>query len=156
MNVNHEVKHIADIWVRQQLIQEQKVFSAKLLPSNTIEQILFSNWQRAFSDTAICLIINSVTEVLSRRASLISKPDKGSTLAGRTVSWDLSLVDGSGLATETGVVDKFDAPAWDMWIGYDRDSTTCRVYSWVPDILVESMDHAIRLSITHALSWLPE
>ena len=104
-----------------------------------------------------------VATVVSRRAAAL-RSDAAAVVRGRVLvcEYDVTLFEGATQLASAGLVDLWDLPAWDLWIGLlpsvslqlgGKDRCEPLV-SWVPDLLVPRADAAIEASSTEVFSWL--
>lgn len=80
----------------------------------------------------------------------------GGPVRGRVVAYMPELTDLIGLAEETEIVDWQDAPAPELWIGWqDRGGGLewNRVLAWIPIELCERAEHATKLTPIACLEW---
>jgi len=103
----------------------------------------------------------SCTHVVSLRHELLSRVQTAEMTQpdGRWIVFIPGWVDFSELATDPGFVDRVDCPAWDLWVAWYGDfrsnsEITGLLLSWVPRLLFDHFDLAVRSSPTGALIWL--
>jgi hypothetical protein len=132
---------------------ESGLFSAALKPAETLDDLLSrlpSEWDASPANP----IRRLVREVCDRRRMLLTaRGVPAHADCNRVLLFVPQLADFCGLAEETGIVDRADAPAWDLWIGTATHDREFCVVSYVPEKWHDAADRAIGLSVTSALRW---
>lgn len=75
---------------------------------------------------------------------------------------DASLFDGMSQDETQGIVDLFDRPASQFWLGYYPASKVweenplpyCALISWIPDELIEVVSRGIDVNATNCFDWI--
>lgn len=115
-------------------------------------------WKALEADPA-----GTVASVVTRRADALGN-DVANTVRGRVLicEYDVTLFEGATQAASEGLVDLWDVPAWDLWIGLlpaeslrlGGKNRPDPLVSWIPDALVMRADAAVESSSTEVFSWL--
>jgi hypothetical protein len=147
-----------NLWVARLAARGRKVFSEDLRPPSSIEIILDDAWPNFDTSDVHGRLCATVEYVVRRRSDLlVGDPEELRTpVAGRCIAVNTVFVDAIGLAMETGLVDRFDVPAWDFWISASVEQGACLIYSWIPPSYVDEMQRSVDLCPSAALQWVED
>jgi hypothetical protein len=154
---------LAAAWVSHQPIADwrsQAFRSAQLLPQGNYEATFAPQFVRPSVAAAF------VDAVIKNRRSLIMRDrevssSKTQSLDGRLLRHNFGETTYSldPMQLSDGYFDRYDIPAWDTWIAYvndldGRDRPIEYLLSWVPQMLIEQVDRAVKASFEENIMWL--